>query len=289
MSGGTLFRNDRLADNGLFAFTDRNVGTGNKTVSVSGVTVNDGNGGKNYQVSYAPNRSSTISPAVLTVSAANVAKTYDGTVNAPGAAAVIVEGRLGNGDTLNGGAFAFADRNAGIGDKTLTVSNLAVNDGNGGSNYLLRLAPNLTSTISPAPLTVTARDDRKAYDTTPYRGGNGVAIAGLTGGDNADVLGGQLAYSGNAQGALLPGSYSITPGGLEGRNYAISYVSGALQIEQPPNMTSGFGLLNPLQIAPAEPVTRIASAQLTYVGCGVRMPSTALGVDCMKTEERTGR
>ena len=288
VTGGTLF-GDKLAEDGVFAFTDRNVGTGNRTVTVSGVTVDDGNGGKNYRVSYAPNRSSTINPALLTVSTANVAKTYDGTVNAPGAAAAIVEGRLGSGDTLNGGAFAFADRNAGSGDKTVTVSGITVNDGNGGNNYLLRLAPNLTSTIAPAPLTVTAKDDRKAYDATAYRGGNGVVLAGLVDGDNADVLTGQLAYSGNAQGALLPGSYNIAPGGLESRNYAISYVNGALQIEQPPNMTSGFGLLNPQQIVPAEPVTRIPNAQLTYVDCGVRMPSTALGVDCMKTQARAGR
>lgn len=288
VSSGTLF-GDKLRDNGLFAFTDRNVGTGNKTVTVSGVTVDDGNGGKNYQVSYAPNRSSTINPAPLTVSTVNVTETYDGTVNAPGAAAAIVEGRLGSGDTLNGGAFAFADRNAGIGNKTVTVSGITVNDGNGGNNYLLRLAPNLTSTIVPAPLTVTARDDRKAYDAIAYRGGNGVVFAGLVDGDNADVLSGQLAYSGNAQGALLPGSYNIAPGGLESRNYAISYVNGALQIEQPPNMTSGFGLLNPLQIVPAEPVARVPNAQLTYVNCGMRLPSTALGVDCMKTQARAGR
>lgn len=288
VTGGTLF-GDKLADDGAFAFTDRNVGTGNRTVSVSGVTVDDGNGGKNYQVSHAPNRSSTINPAPLTVSTANVAKTYDGTVNAPGAAAAIVEGRLGSGDTLNGGAFAFADRNAGIGDKTVTVSGITVNDGNGGNNYLLRLAPNLSSTIAPAPLTATARDDRKAYDAIAYRGGNGVVLAGLVDGDSANVLSGQLAYSGNAQGALLPGSYSIAPGGLESRNYAISYVNGALQIEQPPNMTSGFGLLNPLQIVPAEPVARVPNAQLTYVDCGMRLPSTALGVDCMKTQARAGR
>jgi filamentous hemagglutinin family protein len=289
VSGGTLFRDDSLAGNGLFAFTDRNAGTGNKTVSVSGVTVKDGNGGQNYQVSYASNRSSTINPAVLTVSTGNVAKTYDGTVNAPGAAAAIVEGRLYDSDTLSGGAFAFADRNAGIGNKTVTVSNVTVNDGNGGNNYLLRLAPNLASTISPAPLIVTANDDRKAYDTTPYRGGNGVVISGLTGGDNADVVSGKLAYSGNAQGALLPGSYNITPGGLESRNYAISYASGALQIEQPPDLTSRVNVFNPMQRPGAEQTPMIGGATVQVAGCGVSLPANALGVDCIAASAQRRR
>jgi hypothetical protein len=286
---GTLFPKDSLPDNGLFAFTDRNAGTGNKTVSVSGVTVNDGNGGQNYQVNYVPNRSSTINPAVLTVSTANVAKTYDGTVNAPGAGAAIVEGQLGNGDTLNGGTFAFADRNAGIGNKMVTVSGITVNDGNGGNNYLLRLSPNLSSTISPAPLTVTANGDRKTYDATPYEGGNGVVISGLTGGDNADVVSGQLAYSGNAQGALLPGSYNITPGGLESRNYAISYASGTLQIDQPRDLTSRVNVLDPMQRPGAEQAPMTGGATVQVAGCGISLPANALGTDCIAASAQRRR
>ncbi|MFS0755055.1 YDG domain-containing protein [Noviherbaspirillum sp. 1P10PC] len=287
VSGGTLF-GDKLADNGLIAFTDRNVGAGNKTVTVSGFTVDDGNGGRNYQVSYAPNRSSTINPAVLTVSAGNVAKTYDGTVDAPGAAAAIVEGRLYAGDSLSGGAFAFADRNAGAGNKTVTVSGITVNDGNGGNNYLLRLSPNMSSTISPAPLTVTANGARKTYDAIPYEGGNGVAIAGLAGDETADVLGGQLGYGGTAQGALLPGSYRITPAGLQSQNYAISYASGTLQIDQPPNLTSRVNLLDPMQRAGARQ-TPATGAAVQVAGCGVSLPANVLGVDCIAASTQRGR
>jgi hypothetical protein len=61
--GGTLFGSDSLGG-GRFAFTSPNVGTG-KTVTVGGVTVNDGNGGGNYRVTYADNTNSTINAAVL--------------------------------------------------------------------------------------------------------------------------------------------------------------------------------------------------------------------------------
>ena len=288
VSSGTLF-GDKLADNGQIAYTDRNAGEGNKTVTVSGVTVDDGNGGRNYQVSYAPNRSSTINPAALTVSTGNVAKTYDGTVDAPGAAAAIVEGRLYGGDSLNGGAFAFADRNAGAGNKTVTVGGVTVNDGNGGNNYLLKLAPNTSSTISPAPLTVTANGDRKAYDAVPYAGGNGVVMAGFAGGDTADVLDGRLRYGGTAQGALLPGSYRITPAGLQSGNYAISYASGTLQIDQPPDLTSRINVLDPMQGPGARQATPIGGATLQLAGCGIALPASAFGVDCIAAPGQRGR
>ena len=85
---GTLYTNvdtgvqDSLSG-GTFAFTDPNVGTGNKTVTVGGVTVSDGNGGGNYLVSYVNNTTSTINPATLTVSTSNVIKTYDGSRQRP--------------------------------------------------------------------------------------------------------------------------------------------------------------------------------------------------------------
>jgi hypothetical protein len=56
--GGTTFGPDFISG-GTFAFTDENVGTG-KTVTTSGVTVNDGNGGGNYNVTYVDNTTSTI-------------------------------------------------------------------------------------------------------------------------------------------------------------------------------------------------------------------------------------
>jgi filamentous hemagglutinin family protein len=58
VTSGTLFAGDSLGG-GIFAFQDRNAGTG-KTVNVSGVTVNDGNSGGNYLVSFTSNVASSI-------------------------------------------------------------------------------------------------------------------------------------------------------------------------------------------------------------------------------------
>ncbi len=76
-SGTQLFGTDSLSG-GNFAFIDANAGS-DKVVTIADVSVNDGNGGNNYVVSYVNNTTSTINKATLTVSSANVTKSYDGT------------------------------------------------------------------------------------------------------------------------------------------------------------------------------------------------------------------
>jgi len=186
-SGGTqLFGSDTLSG-GTYAFTNANAGTGNKTVTVGGVTVNDGNSGGNYNVSYISNTTSTINPASITVDAANVTKTYDGTLTANGTANLI-SGTLyhnasnGNAqDTLSGGTFAFTDPNAGTGNKIVTAGGVTVNDGNSGNNYVVTYVNNTTSTINPALLTFSGTIADKAYDGTTAANLSGYTLTGLIG------------------------------------------------------------------------------------------------------------
>ncbi len=230
VAAGTLYGGDSLSG-GSFAFSDKNAGT-NKTVNVSGVTVSDGNGGNNYAVAYAANTASTINQAALTVSTNAVTKTYDGTTGAAGSA-IVAAGTLYGGDSLSGGSFAFSDKNAGT-NKTVNVSGVTVNDGNGGGNYAVAYAANTASTINKAPLTVTANNDARTYSGTAYSGGNGVAYTGLASGETGAVLSGTLSYGGTSQGAVTPGSYAITASGLSSGNYAISYADGILTLNKAP-------------------------------------------------------
>ncbi|MDO8350634.1 MAG: filamentous hemagglutinin N-terminal domain-containing protein, partial [Gallionella sp.] len=77
VTGGTLFAGDTLSG-GTFAFTDKNVGIGNKTVTVSGVTVGDGVNNGNYTVGYASNTTSTINPYAVSFTGTKV---YDANGN----------------------------------------------------------------------------------------------------------------------------------------------------------------------------------------------------------------
>lgn len=194
VTSGSLFNNasnggvlDSLSG-GTFAYTDANAGAGNKTVTVAGVTVSDGNAGGNYNVTYVNNTTSTINKANLTVSTTDVVKTYDGTTTAAGTATVtsgILFNNASNGgvlDNLSGGTFAFADKNFGIGNKTVTVSGVTVNDGNGGGNYAVTFADNTTSTINKASLTLDAASDTRTYNGLTDSAGL-VTFSGLQLGD----------------------------------------------------------------------------------------------------------
>jgi trimeric autotransporter adhesin len=74
-TSGALQGSDSFSG-GTYAFTDKNYGSSNKTVTVSGVSVSDGNSGNNYTVTLANNTTSTINKATLTVTGTKV---YDGT------------------------------------------------------------------------------------------------------------------------------------------------------------------------------------------------------------------
>ncbi|RVH77196.1 beta strand repeat-containing protein, partial [Sinorhizobium medicae] len=103
-----------------------------------------------------------ITARALTVSTEAVSKVYDGTVSASGTA-IVTSGALKGSDTLSGGSFAFADKHAGAG-KTVTVSDVTIDDGNSGGNYILTYADNTASEITARALTVSTKAVSKVYD-----------------------------------------------------------------------------------------------------------------------------
>ena len=126
------------------AYSDKNA-TSNKTLSVSGYTINDGNGGNNYAVTTVTNAFGQIKRAPLTVTASTNTKTYDNTTSA--AAIPTVTGLLGS-DTASGLSELYSSPTIGQ-SKTLTVSTFTLNDSNNGNNYSVTEVANNTGVISP--------------------------------------------------------------------------------------------------------------------------------------------
>lgn len=235
VSAGTLFGGDSLSG-GTFAFTDKNVGPG-KTVTASGITVNDGNGGANYLVSYANNTSSSISPAGLTVTAPTITKVYDGTTNATGNAIVGALAGAAAGEQVGLAAtLAYTDQNVGIGNKTTRAAGLTVVDSSGTdvtANYVLNYVDNTASSITPAPLTVTPNADARFVGKPDLPGYAGAHFDGLVGGETPSVLSGTLAIDRpNALTENAVGTYAgaLVPSGLTSGNYSISFVPGTFTI-----------------------------------------------------------
>ncbi len=164
----------------------------------------------NYTLTY-QGASLTISPAVLTVTATSLTKTYgqddpELTYQAVGLVA---------GDSLSGALVRAAGQDAGtyaIGQGSL----------NAGPNYTMSFTGG-TLTINPAALTVTALSQTKTY------GDSDAPLAyqavGLVAGDS---LSGALVRAGGEN----VGSYAIGQGSLTaGSNYVLSFTGGALTIK----------------------------------------------------------
>jgi hypothetical protein len=236
-------------------FEDKNAGT-NKPVTLTEVTL-DGSAAANYEVvitsvdgngNVVPlTGSATISPAAITISAADVEKVYDGTLTVSDGEAVASSGQLFADDQFSGGSFAFTDKNvsrdannAVLSDKTVTVSGVGIDDGNNGTNYTITLADNTTSTITPAPITITgiAGVDR-VYDGTTSVDvtDTGVTITGLVAnetGISLDLTSATGTMDDRHANELKPITVSgITLGGTGAGNYDVESVFGAAEGELP--------------------------------------------------------
>ncbi|NML39935.1 T9SS type B sorting domain-containing protein [Chitinophaga sp. G-6-1-13] len=115
---------------------------------------------------------------------------------------------------------------------TLTGAGVVTVAVNQAGNNEFKPAPQATRTfnVAKAALTVTAKNDTRTYNGTAYTGGNDVDYTGFVNGDNTGRLTGTVTYSGNAQGAVDAGAYSITPAGLNSNDYTLTYVNGTLTI-----------------------------------------------------------
>ena len=153
VTGGQLFGSDTLSG-GNFAYTDKNAGTG-KTVTVNGVTVNDGNSGNNYDVTYVANTSSSILQKTLTIGGSFDAadKIYDGDDRATISRNALALQGVVAGDALAAEWQAlFADASVAP-NKTVTLQGTTLTGGDSG-NYLLVWdgAPTAIASISGVPL-----------------------------------------------------------------------------------------------------------------------------------------
>lgn len=160
------------------SFDTRHAGS-NKTISPSG-SINDGNNGENYAVTFQSISSGVINARALTVTAVTATKTYDGATGAPGTP--IVSSPLSAGDSATW-TQSFDTRHVGTG-KTITPSG-TIDDGNDGANYNLTLVPVTDGVIEALPITVTAVPATKEFDGTTTASGTPVTSIPLANGDTA--------------------------------------------------------------------------------------------------------
>ena len=220
------------------SFNNKNVGR-NKTLTAAG-TVNDGNSGHNYTISFAaPITTGTILPKMLTVIGISVAnRVYDGTTAATLLGSPTLSGVISP-DVVtlvtSGASATFSDKNVGNG-KPVNITGLAL-AGSGTANYLL-LQPSRSGNITKRPVTITAATDSKGYDGTV----SSIGVPALTGGslapgDSAPLWTQSFATRNAGVSNSLLAAGAINDGNA-GQNYAYTFI---------PN-TTGFITKRPITV-----------------------------------------
>ena len=151
---GPLFGTDSASFTQAFQSKDV-LGPNGSTLLASG-SVADGNGGRDYTISFVSAKG-TITPAALTVTAVGDSRVYNGTTSSSGTPTF---GPLFGTDSASF-TQAFQSKDVlGPNGSTLLASG-SVADGNGGQDYTISFV-SAKGTITPAALTVTAVGDRRA-------------------------------------------------------------------------------------------------------------------------------
>ena len=184
----------------------------------------------NYSLSYV-NGTLTVNPAPIIPDPVNTiglsgSRVYDGTVNV--AANIFTLSGLVGGQNLSlTGVGTVADKNVGN-NKPVTLGSLALGNGSTGlaSNYTLS-GGTRSVTITPAPLTVQADNQYKAFASTdPLLS---YSTSGLVAGDSlaGSLSGGLMRTAGEATGV-----YGINQGSLTsvGGNYSLAFTPANLRI-----------------------------------------------------------
>ena len=297
---GTLVGTQTLTLTGSGTTADRNIGTA-KTVNVAGLTLGNGtNGGSatNYTL-VGGNQSVNVTPAALVITASDAVKTYDGAVSVVGAStapAPIV--KLGSGtqlfgaDSLSGGLYAFTDANvsrdangAVLGDKSVTVSGVTLNDGNNGANYTVTYAVNTTSTINPYATTITALPQTKVYDASTVAGTSSFSSGPMIGSDAIASV--TLTYDnknvGQGTKLILPSSAVGATGTILG-NYNFSYVADTASSITPAVLSGVSDIVIRDKVYDGTTAAEVASAAFNGIYAGDDI-SVALSVGSFDTKD----
>jgi trimeric autotransporter adhesin len=238
------------------AFDTKNTGTG-KTLTAAG-TVNDGNSGNNYAVTFVTNNTGVINQLAITGSVTANNKTYNGNNSATITTSTLT-GAIGGDDVAyTGGTATFADKNAGTG-KTVTATGLSLS-GLDASNYTVNTTAVTTADIAKADITavtgITANN--KVYDATTLASLNtgAAAYTGMIGGDNLTVATATGAFVDQNAGIGKTVNVSgISLGGTDAGNYNLNTTTSSttadisqrsITVTANPGQSKVFGSADPL-------------------------------------------
>jgi len=208
----------------------------------------------NYVITYIPGNI-IVSPAILTVTANNVNKSYGAAITgAPGSTAFSSAG-LQNGETIGTVTIFYSTGSAATDAPGTYLGCVIASGATGGTfnatNYTINYLPG-NIIVVPAVLTITANNVSKQYGTTLFgaAGSTAFTASGLQNGETIGSI--TITYGSGSASADAAGTYAgsvvaslATGGTFTAFNYSIIYVPGNIIVVQPTIVIS-TGSLNAL-------------------------------------------
>ena len=125
----------------------------------------------------------------------------------------------------------------------------------------------VSSEVTRATLTLTAKDKQKVYNKAIFSNGYEMLPIGFVLNESFGNLSGTATYSGTSQTAVNAGTYPIIPSGYTSANYDINYVNGTLTIEKKNIAVQGTSVITKVYDA-TKSATLTGSVFLTAIASG---------------------
>jgi len=261
---------ETFAVSGSATMATKNVQTNQNLANVNGLVLT-GQGNAllaNYEPINVTNTQVTVTVKPVILTAPTLNKVYDGgyTYTMTSTDLTNMSNQLVGGDRVNAATVVFTGNNPNVGaNKSVTLSSVVVDDGNGGNNYNISLSNSSASNITPAPLRVMAVNDARFVTQADVPGYGGVVINGFVNGENTTVLSGSLAIARtNSSADVAAGTYAgvLVPSGYTASNYAISYQNGNYTVVDYNNLLVRVSPTTVIYAAPANYLPNITAQYL---------------------------
>lgn len=177
----------------------------------------------NYTMSYVPG-AVTVAPAPLLIAPSNANAVYGSTAAVTPTFTGFVNGETNTALSSQPFCQTSAGKTAHVGGHPNTAGCI----GAVGANYVISYGPNATTTITPAPLTVTALGQSRLVGQA--NGTFGATYTGFVNGESAANLSGTLAFSTAASSSSPAGSYPVQPSGVSSTDYTITFKPGVVTV-----------------------------------------------------------
>ena len=262
-------------------YADKNAGAG-KTLSVSGYTLNDGNGGNNYTVTLVGDTTGVIDAASLVGAVLAANKTYDGTVAAAITARTLSGVMAGDSVSYVGGTATFANKNAGTG-KVVTATGLSLAGADAG-NYTVNSSASTTADVAALGITGLITAAGKVYDGDTSASITNRTLTGVVSGDDVAYVGGAATFADRnvGTGKTVTGT-GLSLAGTDAGNYTVNNIATALADITPAALAY---VATPVRIAVDTPFPTFGGSVEGFVG-GDTLASSTTGTPAFD-DDRAG-